>query len=395
MARNEWPLIGLSVSYALHHHVDTVIVLDHASTDASIQGLHALKTVWGDRLQIHRLDDDTYLQEAATTLLIAEARNSGHDWVYVFDADEFLLTPSTESLPELLNSIDHETQVLSYSLNNWVAPQNFDDTDVSRYDEIVWRALPDADLSPDPHVYINAIRSGGANFYDYAYPPKVIFRNGATGWLGSGSHSVKYPLGLESRDMRSVEVVAAHLPLLSFRRLANKSAHGASVAAASDSELAGWQNRIVHEFDVAGQLDDYWLAHSIPSDNDPTTSRRLPTLIRDESLSDALGPVIERVAAVLDPALQTDNQGRPEPATTALDWSVVAPLVRDLQTRVDELNAATYNAHVAAQLAKQRVVEAEVVAAGANEELNVVINSNSWRLTAPLRNVRQWWRTRR
>jgi hypothetical protein len=41
--RDEWPLAAVALVHALLHHVDAVVVLDHASSDATPAGLALLK----------------------------------------------------------------------------------------------------------------------------------------------------------------------------------------------------------------------------------------------------------------------------------------------------------------------------------------------------------------
>ena len=93
MARNEWPLLGLSVMHALNSGIDRVAVIDHCSDDATREGLRALKSFYSEKIFVYRLDDPRYLQEATTALVMALVDADSYDWVYVFDADEFVLSP--------------------------------------------------------------------------------------------------------------------------------------------------------------------------------------------------------------------------------------------------------------------------------------------------------------
>ena len=91
MARDEWPLLGLAVDHALHGHVDHVVVVDHGSTDGTRSGLLGLQTQQPDRITLVRLDDTAFTQEAVTALMVAVGSGVPADWIYVFDADEFIL----------------------------------------------------------------------------------------------------------------------------------------------------------------------------------------------------------------------------------------------------------------------------------------------------------------
>jgi hypothetical protein len=70
IARNEWPLLGLSISHALFYHVDKVFVIDHSSTDDTKNGLAELQKVWPDKIEVFRYEDNLFDQEALTNILL-------------------------------------------------------------------------------------------------------------------------------------------------------------------------------------------------------------------------------------------------------------------------------------------------------------------------------------
>jgi hypothetical protein len=97
-AKNEWGLIVVSISHALINHVDEVYVVNHASTDQTFNGLNHLKKLWGERLHIITINNIGFFQEEATNTIIQISKKSNPDWIYVFDADEFLLADESTSL---------------------------------------------------------------------------------------------------------------------------------------------------------------------------------------------------------------------------------------------------------------------------------------------------------
>ena len=64
-ARNEWPLLAISISHALLNHVDVVYLLKHNCTDGSDEGINRLQSLWKGRLRVLEFNDDQFLQEAS------------------------------------------------------------------------------------------------------------------------------------------------------------------------------------------------------------------------------------------------------------------------------------------------------------------------------------------
>ena len=91
MARNEWPLLGAAIIHALSIGVDNVIVLDHCSNDGSSRHLKGIQDAFPNRVSVLRLNGEDYFQEATTSVVGALHGAQDFDWIYVFDADGFLL----------------------------------------------------------------------------------------------------------------------------------------------------------------------------------------------------------------------------------------------------------------------------------------------------------------
>ena len=114
MARDEWPLLALAITHALMNHVDHVLVLDHDSGEETQAGLERLAGDWPGGVTVVRLEDPDYYQEAATTLMSCVGGFVSYDWVYVFDADEFLLTPPGSGLGDVLAEVPSDVDLVRY-----------------------------------------------------------------------------------------------------------------------------------------------------------------------------------------------------------------------------------------------------------------------------------------
>ncbi len=93
MARDEWPLLAVAGRpRALERHVDHVLVVDHASRGRHPGWPDGTPAGSGlDGSPSYRLDGEDFHQEATTTVMTRVGGVAAYSWVYVFDADEFLL----------------------------------------------------------------------------------------------------------------------------------------------------------------------------------------------------------------------------------------------------------------------------------------------------------------
>lgn len=313
MARDEWPLLGLAIEHVLAGHAEHVVVLDHASSDGTAAGLNALRSSNPGRVTVIRLDDPAYLQEAATALMVSLGPRVRWDWVYVFDADEFILTPNGALLPDVLDTVDRAADAVRYAIDNWVTPSHFDDLDVSGYAHIRHRAVPNIFAETGMET-VAEVERGNVNFFDVPFPSKVIVRAGSAGWIAAGAHGLRHQTVAES-VMPPERLRAAHLPLLSRRRIALKARQGQALVDAGFPPGHGWQNQMIRRLEVDGELESFWAWHSLPLPEGPPV-RTGPSLVRDE----AIGPVLTRAIA------RTERWGQGGDLSGCRDIPVVAAI---------------------------------------------------------------------
>ena len=133
VARNEWPLLGLSISHALFYHVDKVFVIDHSSTDDTKNGLAELQKVWPDQIEVFRYEDNLFDQEALTNILLHISNQEKPDWNLIFDADEFLVSPTNKDIEDLLSNLGEKWNAIAMQLENYIVPLGFVDTRLDDY----------------------------------------------------------------------------------------------------------------------------------------------------------------------------------------------------------------------------------------------------------------------
>ena len=290
VVRDEWPLVAVSVSHALRHHVDAMWVFDHASSDDTLGGLHSLQDLWGDRLTVRALNDVPYLM-ASVVAGLADVLKDDFEWLYVIDADEFAMSSTGESVRDVVASLDVSVDALRYSIENWIAPRDFDLRDPDQLVKIQGRAVTSVNVDIDGVEIASQIRNGGLNYFDVPFRSKVLMRLGRPGWLEFGTHGIEGNDHLVERTVTPDRLRVAHLPLLSRNRLRSRVRAGQELIDHGFSVGQGWQWQMICRLEQDGQLDDFWRRHSIGDASEPE-----PRFVIDESFRCALEPVIDMLS---------------------------------------------------------------------------------------------------
>ncbi len=269
LIRDEWPLALLSINHALLHHVERLLCAVQVSADATLEGVQRLRAHWGDRLTVVEIRTPVYLQEAIVSVLAAmvAAEAQASDWLYLFDADEFAVTPAATPLPSLLAGRPPELAELRYRISNWIAPDDFDDLDLASYPRLRHRALPCAFLDLPPSQMAAEIRRGFLNYFDLRFLDKSLFRIGelADRWIGPGAHRLHPVERWDQEEARlppgSFHVM--HLPLLSRRRLGLRLAQARNLRSEGFPFQHGWQSQMLLDIEARGGLEAFWRSHAI------------------------------------------------------------------------------------------------------------------------------------
>lgn len=288
--KDEWGLIGVAITHALISHVDEVHVIDDGSSDRSAAGFDHLRLLWGDRLRVHHLQLAGFHQEAVTNTVISLIAPSERDWIYVFDADEFLLTDDGRPLRALIDALDPEVGTIVYPLDNFIAPADFDPDRLSAYRALHFRAMPTA--AYDFRSNQAAIREGRATFFDVPFLTKVIYRYSERIRIKAGSHNL-LTIGREAASARPEGLRGGHLPFPALDRLERKARMGEHYVRSGRRPSQGWQNRLIYELREEGQLDWFWQRHSIGRDRADEAN---PAHDRDDRLTVALEPALATLA---------------------------------------------------------------------------------------------------
>ena len=398
IARNEWPLLGISITHALVNHVDELIVVDHASTDETQAGLLALQKRWGNRIQVLHMCEGTFHHEETNLMLKTMYEHRDFNWVYPIDADEFLITPNNLSLKQLLAQVPVYNKVVRYELHNFVAPSDFVENDFQRYGELREKAVVIPDFQLTHKTIFETVLSGDLNFFDIPFDSKILFRLPQVSWAIGGSH---FMLGVERESefrFSAEETFVAHLPFLSRDRLVLRVAQGQDLAKSGYSRDHGWQSQVVNQMAIEGRLDEYWKRNSIPIDASKGKTPS-PKTITDDRLSPVLQAAVDEfisTAASMDigtsiPKSQcrpeiTLSQGVNSVHSMALHKQQLintsSSQVTDAHSHISELNRNIQNLQGEIQNLQ---TDLQVQAAQNSAQREEILNSISWRATSGLR----------
>jgi hypothetical protein len=341
-AQDEWPFLAVSISHALMHHVDDVYVLNHASSDETHDGLLRLQRLWKGRIHAFDLRDDRLLQEASTNVLVELCNDESPDWIYVFDADEFLLTGRQASLRDVLGTVDSSYCAARYTVENWIAPREFDDSVLSDYEKLRYRSVPNVGFDLNPETCSDEIWHGNINFFDVPFSSKVVVRNDSELWVTGGAHFETGASRVAPARLRREEVRVAHLPFRSWSHLTRKVKHGEMLRRGGFPPQHGWQDQLIERFSNEGILHEFWESHSGPGRPGPS-DRTHPTWTHDDALVQALEPVLDLLESELD--LSPPHPGEAafrapgEPADTPIPFGVAVRTARKAQRVAGALRA--------------------------------------------------------
>ena len=290
IARNEWPLLGLSISHALFYHVDKVFVIDHSSTDDTKNGLAELQKVWPDRIEVFRYEDALFDQEALTNILLHISNQENPDWNIIFDADEFLVSPTKKSIKDHLVNLGEKWNAIAVQLENYIVPSGFIDTRLEDY-LLIDHYVTSINHVVDRDEFHEQVKRNEKLLHEFRVPSKVLVKNNSGDFVDAGQHQLKYGDG-KFWELWDTTVAAinkedwliCHLPYTSLKRFkARKDVHERINNNFANRVFA---KTITPDEDIA-QMWDRLQMH--PTDINPV-------LVPDSSFSKSFAPLVEKLA---------------------------------------------------------------------------------------------------
>ena len=294
VTRDAWPMVGIAVLNALRKGVSHVVIVDHNSGSETHRSLRVLQNYRPTEISLFRTNTPTFLQRATYLSVLRQFPTSTYDWVYAFDSDEFLYLENNWKLTDVLNDVPPDIDAVRYEIINYVTPFNFDVTHVQDFLEIDQRAIIDPNVIYESEIVKAGLVAGTTNFFDIPFPSKVITRESAFHNLQTGGHSA---VGATELSIGN-KLYAVHVPFSSKSNLVVRAKVGEQIPEHRSTTGESWQQRALNEIQQRGDLDDFWLSHTISSANDQTqVQRKLPSTATDKNFSTSLRPVIDEMDA--------------------------------------------------------------------------------------------------
>jgi hypothetical protein len=292
VAKDEEEVISISVTHALLTLCDKVCILVHNSQRSFAEEVSRLVELWPDKITVFELNIKHFYQESAIKALRHYARSDDFDWIYVFDADEFAVTQNVNLFRRYLDSLPAEIDSVRYGISNWVSKRDFDSSNLLDWLDLDTKSVACLKYPQNSELCRNEVFNGFFNFFDLAFPSKVIFRMNSKKSLTAGSHNL-FPNDFESEKYMPEEIFSvAHFPLLTFERLKLKRNQGQQLKDAGFPYVHGWQSQMIDDIFKIKQEKDFWAAHST-GPIDYLTKRVRPTTIRDKSFHDSIKSTVE------------------------------------------------------------------------------------------------------
>jgi len=294
IARNEWPLLGLAIAHALQNGADEVLVVDHDSNDETLRGIAQLQTEFPDQIFLALNHDANFRQAASMHLALANFGIDEFDWIYFFDADEFMIFDEGEDLKTLVEQVPERVLALRYAIENWLVPHQFRDDNIDQYMQINQRAQVNKEFS---ELSQHHIKSCVSNYFDYPFLSKLIVRVAVASRLTAGSHRLVSHYGEEQMEMEVDKVRVAHLPFVSYDKLLKRVEMAARERRAGFDKSHGW-SQMISDLHHQGNLEEFWSRHSI---SNATRQKRPghPSFDYSEDFSTSIAKAVKTLKKVM------------------------------------------------------------------------------------------------
>ena len=382
MARNEWPLLGAAIIHALSIGVDSVVVLDHGSNDGSSIHLKGIQDAFPNRVRVLRLNDQEFFQEATTSVVGQLHGAHEFDWIYVFDADEFLLVDKQTQLKEILKGIPSHISAIRYPNQQWVAPHDLVESKMDDYFKICQRSIPNLFIDLPGDLIADEIEHGNLNYFDIPFPTKVMVRGHLSNTLSAGAHISRNSNSVNEVEIDSRLLRLAHLPFRSYRALERKAEQGKALIDAGFPFGHGWQSQLIYKLQKKSDLEEFWRAHSSSKNYASKEIGMYSSFSSEEDwefaevLRKAFHKLEEIQSAIdLDVTLQGQINVIEE---STLPMSVSVKLVHDL---IVERNELTQQRDELTQQRDELTQQRDEL----TQQRDELLNSTIWKATKPIR----------
>ncbi len=383
LVHDEWPLVAYSATHALVNHVDELWIIDHHSTDQLLDGMALLQGLFGDRLHLLRIGDVAFHQSAMVAWAIEKIAPRPNEWIYVVDADEFLLCAPGVSVRDILDELPVGLNTLRYDVANFIAPRDFELTSANELSRIEARSEPHVTQELSGSEIAERVKAEEMCFFDVPFRSKVISRRVDT-WFLAGAHGVAGQRSTQEFHVESATLHAAHFVLLTRQRLEVRAKGGMRLRKAGFDANHGWQSHLLWELQQAGRLDDFWNRHSMGDGG--------PDFAVDSSLRISLAPMIAHLSPC-DAALQSPPPLEHRAHIDATDDDLVSAfsaLLHRVGYLIEQKNESVHELEDELIAVRGQVEELGREHHELTAQRKEILESTSWRLGRLITRVNLW-----
>ena len=258
-------------------------------------------------------------QAAVVSSLARMAASLGATWILPFDADElWIATDRSGQLPDALASAtERGADAIAVGLENFVAPSDCDESQLSDLPRFCYRIAPTTMESGDD---LSPFQTGGRAFISCAYPDKLILRATPHARVGPGAHTAP-SVSDTGPPEPSAQVRCLHIPLRSRQSMLAKAAHGRLLRSSGYPSWHGWQQQMLADLEPEGQLDRVWAANSYAGTGDGATTAAGEVLVPDATLGELYAELSGH--PLLDPAIAVQGSDGTSDEAASTSWLAI------------------------------------------------------------------------
>jgi hypothetical protein len=333
VVKNEWPLLAVTISHALTHYADKVLIIDTGSQDGTFQGIKVLQSLWAGRIELYRCKQEIFDQAPLTNLLIEMSKENRADWTMVLDADEFFVHENYLEFFSKLSDTDEIWSSYAIKVMNFIVDEDHDDFNLKNFQEIAYRVpgMSPSQISEDD--FVNRVLSGEVPLQYICTPDKILVRNSHDIFIAQGAHQVVFGDGIywgkhdsSSSSGGFLGGMICHLRYTSEYRLSTRKKREffdqqKTTARLNVEDFKNQSPFFLREMAVLTlENREKWLQTGV--------------IVANNVLAESLAPVIHRLEEIW-PKL-TDASFSPDAANSfpdSLDMKVVSKLIRKYHSR--------------------------------------------------------------
>jgi len=343
VVKNEWPFLAVSISHALTHYAQKVLVIDTGSIDGTFRGVRVLQSLWGGRVELYRCNQEVYDQTPLTNLLLEISSSHQAEWTMVLDADEFFVHENYVDFLTKLSQTEDHWRSYAIRVSNFIVGEDHDDSRLKAFENITYQINGQPLSHNSDEEYTRQVLCGEIPLQTRITADKILVRNSKDNFLAQGAHQVVFGDGkLWERHDTTVASgsylggIICHLPYtgqsrLEYRKTRNffdqqDTTYRLSVNELKNQPISELRSKAV----LSSENKERWLQSGV--------------IIENSEFRKTLLPVIEKIEVMWPEVILASYNPEDEHSfPDSLDIRLVSRLIRRYHSRAERLWAGSIN----------------------------------------------------